>query len=77
MVTAAAEMSGIPFTKFKRFAYVMNVAFVEKPTFYRLQGNLLNAYYTYNNKVLLNDILLPGALLTFTSNFVVKKLDLT
>lgn len=39
MVTAAAELVGIPFSKLKRFAYVLNLKFIEKSTFYRLRGD--------------------------------------
>lgn len=39
MVAAAGEMAGIPFPKLKRFAYLMNIPFIEKSTYYRLRGN--------------------------------------
>ena len=38
MVTAAAELVGISFTKLKRFAYALNLKFMDKSTFYRLRG---------------------------------------
>ena len=38
MLTAAAEMAAISFTKLKRLAYVLNLKMFDKTTFYRLRG---------------------------------------
>ena len=38
MAAAAGDLAGIPFPKLKRFAYIMNLKFLEKTTFYRLRG---------------------------------------
>ena len=38
MLTAAADMCDIPFPKLKQFAYVINLKFFEKTTFYRIRG---------------------------------------
>ena len=38
MLTAAADLCGIPFAKLKRFAYVINLKFFEKTTFYRIRS---------------------------------------
>ena len=38
MLTAAADLCGIPFAKLKRFAYVINFKFFEKTTFYRIRS---------------------------------------
>ena len=38
MLTAAADMCGIPFLKLKSFAYVINLKFFEKTAFYRIRG---------------------------------------
>lgn len=37
LVTAAAEMAAIPYSKIKRFAYILNLQFIEKTTYYRLR----------------------------------------
>ena len=37
MITAAADLVGIPFPKLKRFAYVLNMKLFGEDTFYRLR----------------------------------------
>jgi len=37
-VTAAVDLACIPFPKMKRFAYILNLPFIEKTTYYRLRG---------------------------------------
>lgn len=39
LITAAAEMSGILFSKLKRFAWLLNLKFFEKTTYYRLRAD--------------------------------------
>jgi hypothetical protein len=39
MVTSAGEMAGIPYLKLKRFAFVLNLKFIEKTTYYRLRSD--------------------------------------
>ena len=41
LVTAAGELASIPFPKLKRFAYILNLPFIEKTTYYRLRGIIL------------------------------------
>ncbi|XP_057317569.1 uncharacterized protein LOC130662676 [Hydractinia symbiolongicarpus] len=36
LITAAGEMSGISYPKLKRFAYLLNMPFIEKTTYFRL-----------------------------------------
>ena len=38
MLTAAADLCGIPFAKRKRFACVINLKLFEKTMFYRIRG---------------------------------------
>ena len=38
MITAAADMMGIPYTKLKKFASILNLKLFNCTTFYRLRG---------------------------------------
>lgn len=60
MVTAAADMVGIPFPKLKRFAFVMNLKMIEKTTFYRLRGQYvfpeINKAWSLHRKKLISEM---------------------